>query len=241
LLVSADVAVLIAAFIAAWFVLRLGRRFFKRGESNDDCIALVAPVTFFFAFLALLLVAYLTHQQPIIFPRYGLILFILGLPILAWTFLKLRTFYPQFARKVLVSIVVICALDAGIQFVGAVGTINQYRTQRAVADYLRDHFDPNSGARIFCDEGTVRVLSGIPEDRFITSSLAPRDDFAFRSFLEVSHVDYLIVADVQGSALAKLMRRGEAPSFDGFETAFHSRSAFLPTDIWLLRTSRPKK
>ena len=241
LLVSADVAVLIAAFIAAWFVLRLGRRFFKRGESNDDCIALVAPVTFFFAFLALLLVAYLTHQQPIIFPRYGLILFILGLPILAWTFLKLRTFYPQFARKVLVSIVVICALDAGIQFVGAVGTINQYRTQRVVADYLRDHFDQNSGARIFCDEGTVRVLSGIPEDRFITSSLAPRDDFAFRSFLEVSHVDYLIVADVQGSALAKLMRRGEAPSFDGFETAFHSRSAFLPTDIWLLRTSRPKK
>ena len=241
LLISSDMAILMASLLAGWLVLKRAPQLLKSRVNSDNMGTVVAPVLFFFAFLALLVIAYLTHQQPIIFPRYGLILFTLGLPILAWTFLWIRSHRPQIARTLLIVVVTLCLLDAGIQLAGAVGTVNQYRAQRVVADYLRDHFDQNSGARIFCDEGTVRVLSGISEDRFITSSQAPRDDFAFRSFLGASHVDYLIVADVQGSALTKLMRRGEAPSFDGFEITFHSRTTFLPTDIWLLRTSSAKK
>ena len=85
-----DAAVLCAALFAGWLVLkRLMRRKVvsvdaasansdgsKIPPSNTD---LILPVlVFFFPFLALLVVAYLTHQQPIIFPRYGLILFQLG-------------------------------------------------------------------------------------------------------------------------------------------------------------------
>src|SRR3989440_9592821 len=75
LLVSSDIAVLIACCVAGWFVVRRLRQMVKRGSSSDEAISILAPVLFFFAFLGLLIVAYLTHQQPIVFPRYGLILF----------------------------------------------------------------------------------------------------------------------------------------------------------------------
>jgi hypothetical protein len=150
----------------------------------------------------------------------------------------------------LIGIIVVMALDASIQFAGAVGTIKQYRAQRAVADYLRDHFDSNSNARIFCDEGTVRVLSGIPENRFVTSSslasggstgsdtdqLRSRQE-TFTTLLQASRVEYLVVADVQGSILARRQHGDEAPQVDTFKTVLRSRTSFLPTDIWLLRTN----
>src|SRR5262249_8984322 len=149
LLVSADIAVLTVCFIAGWFVLRQLVKAYREPVSEEAQLVL-APVVFFFAFFSLLLVAYLTHQQPIIFPPYGLILFTLGLPVLAWAFLQARVQRPRMAKRVLISIAAICLLDAGIQFTGAIGTVNQYQAQRLAADYLRDHFDPNSDRRIFC-------------------------------------------------------------------------------------------
>lgn len=237
LVVSSDVTVLIASFIAAWFVLRLVPRFFKRSGRSGDSNPIVAPVMFFFAFFALLLVAYLTHQQPIIFPRYGLVLFTLGLPILAWTFLKLRTLYPQFARKVLVSIVVICTLDAGIQFAGAVGVVNQYRAQRAVADYLRDHFNPQSDARIFCDDGTVRVLSGIRQGCFVTSANAPKDREGLLTFLDQNNVEYVIVVETERSAFFELYRSGAEYNepIGRYESIMDSHTAFIHTVIHVYR------
>src|SRR6185369_16323966 len=154
---------------------------------------------------SLLLVAYLTHQQPIIFPRYGLILFTLGLPILAWTFLRVRKQKPLWTRRLLIGTIAILAFDASVEFAGAVGTVNQYRAQRIIADYLRDHFDVKSNARIFCDEGTVKVLSGIPEQQFVTSSDAPRDRQSFFSFLDRENVEYLVVAEDQNSTPARVI------------------------------------
>src|SRR5204863_8935019 len=44
LLVSSDVGVMMASFIAAWFVLRLAPQFFSRDESHDERNQIVAPV-----------------------------------------------------------------------------------------------------------------------------------------------------------------------------------------------------
>lgn len=236
LLVSSDVAVLIACFVALWFVVRHLPQMVKRGVSSDEPMSILAPVLFFFAFFSLLFVAYLAHQQPIIFPRYGLILFSLGLPILTWTFLKVSNDKPHLARRLLFSIIVICVLDAGIQFGGTVGTLNQYHAQRVVADYLREHFDAKSGARIFCDDGTVRVLSGLREEEFITSVNAPQERDAFLNFLDQNNVEYLVLIKRGGSPPSRLFPNAE--SSEPLNPIMHSYTGFLPTDIWLYRVKQ---
>jgi hypothetical protein len=234
LLVSSDVAVLMASFLAAWFLID---RVLKR-ESPDP---ILGPLAFFFGFLTLLIAAYLTHQQPIIFPRYGLILFALGLPILAWTLLRIREVGPRFARIALIATIVLCGIDATVQGAGAVGTLNQYRAQRAVADYLRDHFDGKSTTKIFCDEGTVRVLSGIPEDRFVDSTRAPRDRESFLQFLNAANVDYLIVVENPRSTPFELF----GPAADGsgihnYTRVAGSRTSFIYTAIHVfVRSGNP--
>jgi len=97
LLISADVAVLLASFVAGWLVVRRLPDLLARREGAEDIQLILALMIFFFAFLALLSIAYTTHQQPIIFPRYGLILFSLGIPILAWCFLTLKRQKPRWA------------------------------------------------------------------------------------------------------------------------------------------------
>jgi hypothetical protein len=235
LIISTDVAALIASFVAGWFVLK-GLARLARGQTTEYEPEILAPVIVFFAFLGLLAVAYLTHQQPIIFPRYGLILFSLGIPVLAWTFLTLKQKKPQWTRALLISIIVICVFDWSVQFAGAVGSLNQYRAQRTVADYLRDHYQTNSNTRIFSDEGTVTVLSGIPEQKFLTSSAAPRDREMFLAFLKEKNVEYLVFVDKGDSTPSRLfpeLQNGEGNEL--FQPVLHAHARFLRMEIWLYR------
>jgi hypothetical protein len=235
LLISSDIAVLIACFAAGWFVLKKILKL-HRQKLSEETQMLLPPAVFFFAFFFLLFVAYLTHQQPIIFPRYGLILFTLGLPILAWAFLRAKQQRPLRARPLLVGIMVVLAFDASIQFAGAVGTVNQYHVQRAAAEYLHDHFDPKSNARLFCDDGTVKVLSGISEERFVTSSDVPRDREGFLSALKANNVEYLVFVDHQPTTVNRLFKDLEYGDYgDWFEREFNSHTNFLPTQIWVYR------
>ena len=235
LLVSTDVAVLIASFIAGWFVLkRLGR--YRRAQAGTHEDKILAPVVFFFTFLGFLLAAYLTRQAPIIFPRYGLLLFSLGIPVLAWTFLMLRQRKPQWARTLLISIIVICVLDWGIQFAGAVGTVNQYRAQRTVADYLREHYQPAVDGLIFSDEGNVTALSGIAPDKFLTSSDAPKDREGFLVFLKEKNVAYLVFVKSVTSTPAKLFPElQDGNGNELFQPVLHAQARFLRMEIWLYR------
>jgi hypothetical protein len=236
LIISTDIAVLISAFNAGGILLqRLPRSLTRRGLP-EDLQTILAPLVFFFAFFGLLFTAYLTHQQPMIFPRYGLLLFSLGIPILAWTFLRLRQQKPAWSRRVLISIFALCLFDASIQLAGAAGSLNQTSAQRAVADYLQAHVDPKSDAFIFSDEGTVSVMSGLPEQRFLTSSEAPKDRAGFLAFLKEKKVGYLVFVGKGDSTPAKLFPELQSGiGSDLFEPAMHSSSRFLRMDIWLYR------
>jgi len=245
LIVSTDIAVLIAALVAGWLIVkRFTRNKMSVAVNNLEAgeIGEILPaVVFFFAFLALLLVAYLTHQQPMIFPRYGLILFSLGIPILAWTCLRLKRDHPELARRVLIAVIVICVFDASIQLAGAVGTLNQISAQRAVADYLRDHFLPNSTARIFSDEGTVQVMSGLPPEKFVSSSDAPRNREGFLNYLKEKNVAYLVYIKKPASTPAELFPELEnGMGNELIQPIFHARARFLRTDIWVHRFQAPK-
>ncbi|MDX6304010.1 MAG: Dolichyl-phosphate-mannose-protein mannosyltransferase [Blastocatellia bacterium] len=236
LLISADIAVLIASFVAGWFVVRRLPDLLARRVRSEDMQLILAPAIFFFAFLALLSVAYITHQQPIIFPRYGLILFSLGIPILARTFLMLRQRKPQWARALLISLVAICVFDWSIQFVAAVGSLNQYRAHRVVADYLRDHYQLSDRTLIFSDEGTVTVLSGIAEAKFLTTSDAPRDREGFLAFLKEKNVEYLVFVKRIDSTPAKLFPELEhGRGLGSYEPVMNSHSRFMRANIWLYR------
>jgi len=236
LLFSTNTAVMISASITGWLLLKHLPRGLPRLSLPQDLRGILAPVVFFFAFFVLLVTAYLTHQQPMIFPRYGLLLFSLGIPILMWTVLRLRQQRPLWARRILVSVIALCALDAGIQLVGAVGSLNQTSAQRAVGDYLHAHFNPNSNTTIFSDEGTATVMSGIPEEKFLTSSDAPRDRAGFLNFLKEKHVEYLVFVRKIDSTPSKLfpeLKTGTTTEM--FEPVMHSRSRFLRMDLWLYR------
>ena len=236
LIVSTNTAVMISASIAGWILLKRLPRGLNRLSLPQDLQGILAPAVYFFAFLVLLLTAYLTHQQPMIFPRYGLLLFSLGIPILMWTVLRLRRQRPLWARCILVSVIALCVFDASIQLVGAVGSLNQTSAQRAVGDYLHDHFDPNSNATIFSDEGTATVMSGIPEKKFLTSSDAPRDRAGFLAFLKEKHVEYLVFVNKLDSTPVKLFPELKTgTTTETFEPMMHSRSRFLRMDIWLYR------
>jgi hypothetical protein len=236
LLISTDIAVLFASCFAGWFVLKRLVRFTRARQVTENESLVLAPAIVFFAFFGLLSVAYITHQQPIIFPRYGLLLFSLGIPILAWSFLTLRQRKPQWARALLISVVVICVFDWSIQFVAAVGSLNQYRAHRAVADYLRDHYQPGAGTRIFSDEGTVTVLSGIAEERFLTTSDAPKDRDGFLAFLKEKNVEYLVFIKKIDSTAAKLFPELEyGKGIGSFEPVMNSHSKFMRVNIWLYR------
>ena len=233
LLVSTDVAVFLAAFVAGWKVFK---QLLTSGKFSNEMPSAVPPLIFLFAFLSLLVFAYVTHQQPIMFPRYGLILFSLGLPILAWTVLRLRKEKPHLARRLLISVIAICVFDASVQLVGAVGLLNQYSAQRAVADYLRDHFPADGNTRIFCDEGTVQALSGIPPQKFLSSADAPRDRGDFLTFLSEKNVEYLVIVKREDSIPSKLFPWSEYGERVGiFESVMHGYSEFLPTNIQLYR------
>jgi hypothetical protein len=235
LLVSADIAVLIAAFVAGWFVVK---PLVSRARIQEDGRAIVPALIFFFATLGMIVLAYLSGAMPIIFPRYGLILFTLGIPILTWTTLTLRTRRPQLARRLLISVIAILAFDASVQLVGSVGLLNQISAQRAVADYLRVHFQPDSNTRIFCDEGTAQALSGIPAEKFLTSFEAPHDREGFLNFLKVKNVEYLVFVSNQDSTPVRLfpeLKSGEGTEM--LQPLMRARTRFLSTDIWLYRVT----
>jgi hypothetical protein len=238
LIVSTNIAVLISAFVAAWFAFRRRYLSFTRPGLPEKWRMIRVPVVFFFAFFSLLVTAYLTHQQPMIFPRYGLLLFSIGIPILMWTLLRLARQNPQRARLILVSVIVLCVFDASVELVGSVGSLNQTSAQRAVADYLHTHVDNNANGFIFSDEGTVSVMSGIPEEVFLTSSYAPRDRAGFLSFLQEKHVKYLIFVNKGDSTPARLFPELQTGTrTEIFDPVMHSSSRFLRMDIWLYRVN----
>ena len=213
LLISADIAVMMGAFVAGWFVIK---PLVRRARTQEDVRVIVPALIFFFATLGMIAAAYLSGAMPIIFPRYGLILFTLGMPILAWATLMLRSRRPQLARRLLIAVVAILAFDASVQLVGSVGLLNQITAQRAVAYYLHTHFQTDSNARIFCDEGTVQALSGIPPEKFLTSFDAPRDREGFLNYLKEKKVEYLVFVVNQDSTPVRL--------FPGLESGDYNQS-----------------
>lgn len=233
LLLSTDLAVLSACLFAAWITLR------PRPLSNiePDVKSLRASLRvnlFFLAFLGFIVLAYLTHKQPIIFPRYGLILLVLGAPVLPWAYLQLVRRKPRLRGKLLAAIVTVSLLNACVQFAYSIGYVNRELAHDRAAAFLRTHVRP--GAKIFNDDGTILALSEIPQESFQSSSDAPPDREGFLDYLKEKKVEYLVQVSGQATTPARLFPElQQGAGNEMFEPVLHSGSSFLRADIWLYK------
>lgn len=237
LLLSIDTAVLAACFAGAWLAWRRMRSQ-KAAPQMDSTRAALSVNLFFFAFLGFIVFAYLTHKQPIIFPRYGLINFALGLPLLPWAFLQAEQRWPHQSRKLLTAIALACLLNAAIQLAYCAGYINREWAHGAVAERLRAEHQADTSARVFNDDGTVFALSGIPAENFLSSENAPTEREGFLKFLREQRVSHLVFVKGQNTLPAKLFPElKEGAGTESFRPVMRSDSRFLPAEILLYRVT----
>jgi hypothetical protein len=204
-----------------------------------------APVAYAAALFGLLLLAYVTKRQPVILPRYGLIFFPLGLPLLIWL---IGMSIKRWPRSLIVKLAVVFLIGLCVRETkGQVDTIwkvcADFGAHQQVAHVLRTTLNDsaNSNQRCFSDDVGVRVLSGLPKDRFVRSSLAPasawQDAAVFESYLQGNQVAYLVFTRIEDSLPAKVLPElgnKVQPAAGKFQLIAFAASPFA-SDVWLYR------
>jgi len=231
LLYSTGHAVLLACLIAGCLLIKGLRRRLNHGHSGSSS-ALVATLGYFISSLAFLLIAYFTKNQPAIFARYCLVLFALGLPVLGWIFLEAREWKPAWGRSLWGLLIVLCLWQFTIQLRDGAGYVNQVSQKRIIANYLRENLQGGSNPKVFCDDDTVKTLTGMPADSFVGSSSSPGDSKSFLDYLKENRVEYLVYERRDRSAVERLFRDvGEERIKDLFQVV-----ASTSMDLRLYRT-----
>jgi len=189
---SANIAVLAGCFAALWLLFREWRKKVTQGESSKVADLLVC-LLFFFAYFSFIVLAYLTKNQSDIWPRYGLILFSLGLPVLAYS---AQQFFrrPSLLVKAAVAIVLVYGF---VQFKTQAVDLKQFLAvedrSRTIANYLKQEYASDRSIKIFCDHTEVRVISGIPREQFYDSWNAPKDREGFLGYLRTKGIKFLVI------------------------------------------------
>ena len=201
LLYSTGHAILFACLIAGWLSLRRVRRSnLERGGSSS---MLLITLAYFFTCLVFLLFAYLSKNQPAIFARYCLILFALGLPVFAWTLSESRNTEARWPRAVAAAAIALCAWQWSVQFLDSLSYVGQVSQKRVVANYLKTSLEGSPQLRAFCDDDTIKTLTGLPLNRFVSSSVSPFDSKSFLEYLKANRVEFLLYERRAGSAVQK--------------------------------------
>lgn len=235
---STGPAVLIACSLAAWLAVK---RISRKGISQSSR-AVSACLAYFFSSLGFLLLAFFTGNQPDIWSRYGLILFALGLPILAWTAAAIREQRPAWATMTLITLAALCLWQWGVQVRHGWHFIRDVSQKRLVADCLRDRFRESGGAKIFCDDSTVRVLSGVPASSFVDSSRLPADSKPFLAFLIENRVEYFVFERRESAAMEMFRDLGDKDIADRFQLVVSTtpEASNLQISVYLFIDGAPK-
>ena len=214
-----NVAVLVGCIAALWLLFRDWRRSASRSAWLKVTDPLVCAM-FFFAYFSFILFTYLTKNNTDIWPRYGLILFSLGLPVLAYS---ARQFLQQ--RNVVAMAILGIAIFVGIfQLKTQVEDLARFVTQKtrpeAIASYLRQAYAADASIKIFCDSPEVRIMSGIPGDHFYHSFFdnVPKDAPAFVGYLRRNGIKFLIIPEEdETSTPSQLFPPGRVKDTGAFE------------------------
>src|SRR4030095_14479688 len=154
LIFSTNFAVLCSCLAAALMIVkmtirrkidwRMGRQKFQAAPS--DFVGVTAADIFFFSNLGFLLLAYFTGSQPDIWSRYGLTFFVLGLPVMAWTFLAIT----ERRSKIIPAAAILArfAYDTQSTVREVVSCLSEESARTYVAAYLKEVHKNDPGLRI---------------------------------------------------------------------------------------------
>jgi hypothetical protein len=194
-------AVMLACIIAAFLLVR-PRSWV--GSSEEAVNEAKVVTVYFLSSLAFLLFAYFTRNQPAIFARYCLVLFALGLPVLAWILSVARNWKRVQRVGFCTLLLTLCAVQFGFQVRDGNIFISHVSQKRFVADYLRNNISTTNDTKVFCDDDTVKALAGMPSATFLSSASSPDDTKSFLEYLKENHVEFLVWEKRDQSAAANL-------------------------------------
>jgi hypothetical protein len=181
---------------------RLVRQPFEGASLN--LLAVVAACGFFFSNSGFLILAYFTGNQPDIWTRYGLILFALGLPILAWAFQAVGRGRPRRAPLVAGALLAAFAWQARTQVAEVTNCVSDESARVVVAGHLREAYRQHPDRRIVCEDGNVRFLSGLPPERFISPAGLPAEAGEVLHRLRAEGVTHVVCTNWEASTLTRL-------------------------------------
>jgi hypothetical protein len=219
---SMNMAVLAGCLAGLWLLWREWRKQPKwttPGESSNAQDLFVC-LSFFFAYLSFILFAYLTKNNTDIWPRYGLVLLTLGLPILAYS---ARQFWREryaLAAAVLGAAMVVGIFQVKTQTEDLARFLSQQDRSEEIANYLRKEYALDPSIKIFCDSPEVRIVSGIPGDHFYHSFFdgIPKDRDGFVGFLRTKGIKFLMIPEEdETSTPSQLFPPGQARDTGVFE------------------------
>ncbi|MDQ2856581.1 MAG: hypothetical protein M3R68_09650 [Acidobacteriota bacterium] len=184
--------------------LRGWRQGLRRGR---DTFASDVLLVLFFSNLTFLLLAYFTKNQPEIWPRYGLIFFALGLPLFADYLLRYQARRPYHFPRLAI---LVLALQFVVQLVDATRITLQNDSNQLAAQFLENEQSADPSLKVYCEDGAIRVLSGIPLEEFVDQYNSPADTESFLKSLREKQVRLLIYKDLPGSRLRGIVRTIQA-------------------------------
>src|SRR5206468_1443722 len=124
-------------------------------------LSIAAIVAYAAGLLGFIVISYVTKRQPILFPRYGLIFFALGLPLLMWLIGLSIKASARLPKLIALTAMVLCLWDGLRQFPITGKVRADFDAQKTITETLQAAFqssgDPTQ--RCFCDDVAVRVLS----------------------------------------------------------------------------------
>jgi hypothetical protein len=214
-----NVAVLVGCIAALWLLFRDWRKSGGLSEWLKVTNSLVCAL-FFFAYFSFIAFTYLTKNNTDIWPRYGLILFSLGLPLLAYSaqqFFKQRSVLAIAALGIAV---VIGLLQVKTQTEDLARFVTQKTRPETIANALKQEYAADPTIKIFCDSPEVRIISRIPGDHFYHSFFddVPKDREGFIRFLRAKGIRFLVIPEEnETSTPSQLFPPGSVRGTGAFE------------------------
>ncbi|MFS8085318.1 MAG: hypothetical protein ACMG6H_06785 [Acidobacteriota bacterium] len=154
---------------------------------------LMVCLSFFFAYFSFVAAAYLTKNQSDIWPRYGLVMFSLGLPVVGYSAQQIFRSPSVLVKTAFLLVLLFGLTQYKIQALDVEQFLKSPDRSQAIGNYLKQQYAADPSVKVFCDHPEIRVVSGIPRGQFYDSFNAPKDTPGFITYLRANGIKFLVI------------------------------------------------